>query len=70
MLNIVRVTIEGLPGSGKSTIADAISNGAPKGFMVVNQEDFTIQKKLIDSVENRGDIHTLVIVTETTPKAN
>lgn len=70
MLNIVRVTIEGLPGSGKSTVEKAISSAIPKGFLVANSEHFKSEKKFISAVENRGDIHTLVIVTETTQKAN
>jgi adenylate kinase len=70
MLNIVRVTIEGLPGSGKSTVENAISAGTPKGYLVLNVENYKSESALIKSAEKCADIDTLVIVKTTTPKAN
>jgi uridine kinase len=70
MLNIVRVTIEGLPGSGKSQFAAAIKKANPKGFLVMNSDEFASEQKIIDYAKNIKWITTLVIITETTPKAN
>jgi len=69
MLNIVRVTIEGLPGSGKSTVENAISAGTPKRYLVLNVEGYKSESALIKSAEKCVDIETLVIVKTTTPKA-